>query len=119
MAEGWSDLFAAALTLKREDTREEAFYGFAAWPLNRANETARRVLYSTDMEVNDWTYSNANGLQKVHEVGSVWATMLYDLLWNLINKHGKNDGERPEMVDGVPTDGKFLILKLLVDSFAM
>jgi extracellular elastinolytic metalloproteinase len=119
MAEGWSDIFAAALTLK-PDADRSATYGFAAWPLDLPEgQTARIALYSTDKEVNDLTYSDANGRTKEHEVGTVWATMLYEVLWNLIDKHGKSDASRPEFVDGVPTDGKFLLLQLLIDAFAM
>lgn len=120
MAEGWSDLFAAALTIKPEENRDTATYGFAAWPLNNTNPpTARLRMYSTNMDINDFTYSSANGLTRVHQVGTVWATMLYDVLWNLIDKYGKNDSPRPDFVDGVPTDGKFLTLKLITDAFAM
>lgn len=120
MAEGWSDLFASALAIKPADTSATAQYGFAAWPLNVTSpRTARLVMYSTDRSVNNWTYSNANGLEKVHQVGTVWATMLYDILWSLIDKHGKNDNPRPDFVDGKPTDGKFLWLKILTDSFSM
>jgi extracellular elastinolytic metalloproteinase len=120
MAEGWSDLFAAALTIKPSDTSDTATYGFAAWSLNQTDPpTARLRMYSTNMDVNEFTYASANGLTKVHEVGTVWATMLYESLWNLINKHGKNDNSRPDFVNGVPTDGKFLMLKLLIDAFAM
>ncbi|CAI6092755.1 unnamed protein product [Clonostachys chloroleuca] len=120
MAEGWSDLFAAALTIKPSDTSDTATYGFAAWSLNQTDPpTARLRMYSTNMDVNEFTYASANGLTKVHEVGTVWATMLYESLWNLINKHGKNDNSRPDLVNGVPTDGKFLMLKLLIDAFAI
>lgn len=121
MAEGWSDLFAAAVMLKPDETRENATYGFAAWPLNltETTKTARLVLYSTDTEVNNWTYSNINGLEKVHEIGTAWATMLYDVMWNLIDKHGKTDADVPEWKDGVPTDGKFLTMKLLIDAMAL
>lgn len=120
MAEGWGDLYASAVTLKANDTRSTASYGFAAWPTNSTNPaTARLVLYSTDMDINPWTYSTVNGLVRVHEVGTAWATMLYEVLWNLIDKHGKNDAERPKMVDGVPTDGKYLMMKLLMDAMAL
>ena len=121
MAEGRSDLFAAAIMLKPDDMRENATYGFAAWPLNitETNKTARLVLYSTDTDINPWTYSDVNGKEKVHQVGSAWATMLYDVLWNLIDKHGKNDADLPEWEDGVPTDGKYLTLKLLMDGMAL
>jgi extracellular elastinolytic metalloproteinase len=119
MAEGWSDLYAAAVMLKPEDKRDTAYYGFAAWPLNFANETARLKLYSTNREINNFTYSSANGRVKVHEVGTVWATMLYDLMWNLIDRHGKNDAPRPTIVNGVPTDGKYMTMKILMDAMAL
>lgn len=120
MAEGWGDFYAAAVMLKPDDTRENATYGFAAWPTNSTNPpTARKVMYSTDMNVNPWTYSTVNGLTKVHEIGSVWASMLYEVLWNLIDKHGKNDAERPEIVDGVPTDGKYLAMKVVLDAMEL
>ena len=124
MAEGWSDLFAAAIMLKPYETRETATYGFAAWPLNLTTtpttpRTARLVLYSTDTKVNPWTYSKVNSLAKVHEVGTAWATMLYDVMWNLIDKHGRTNAAFPKIVKGKPTDGKFLTLKLLVDAMAL
>lgn len=120
MAEGWGDFYAATVMLKPNDTRDNATYGFAAWPTNSTNPpTARKVMYSTDMGVNSWIYSTVNGLTKVHEIGSVWATMLYEVLWNLIDKHGKNDSERPEMVDGVPTDGKYLAMKVVLDAMEL
>jgi extracellular elastinolytic metalloproteinase len=120
MAEGWSDLFAAAITMKPDETRENATYGFAAWPTGKTNPpTARLVMYSTNMEINNFTYSTINGFTRVHEVGTSWATMLYEVMWNLIDKYGKNDNPRPDFENGVPTDGKFLMLKLLIDAFAM
>jgi extracellular elastinolytic metalloproteinase len=124
MAEGWSDLFAAAIMLKPHETRETATYGFAAWPLNLTStdgqrQTARLVLYSTDTEVNPWTYSKVNSLGRVHEVGTAWATMLYDVMWNLIDKHGRTEADFPELKDGKPTDGKFLTLKILIDGMAL
>lgn len=120
MAEGWSDFFSAALTIKPDEDRDSAAYGFASWVTNNTNPpTARLRMYSTNTTINEFTYSSANGMQRVHQVGTVWATMLYEVLWNLIDKYGKNDGPRPDMVDGVPTDGKFLALKLVTDAFAM
>ncbi|KXJ95029.1 extracellular elastinolytic metallo proteinase [Microdochium bolleyi] len=119
MAEGWSDLFAAAIAIRPSDTAATASYGFAAWPLGLSNGTARIAIYTTDTGVNSLTYKSADNRAKVHEVGTVWATMLYEVLWNLIGKHGKEDGPRPVMVDGVPRDGKYLMLKLLTDSFAL
>lgn len=117
MAEGWSDFYAAALTVKPEADRNST-YAVSAWGLN--NSTGFRLrLYSTDMAINEYTYSSVNDFNRVHQVGTVWCTMLYEMLWNLIDKHGKNDDPRPDMVNGVPTDGKFLSVKLTTDGFAL
>ncbi|VUC31150.1 unnamed protein product [Clonostachys rosea] len=117
MAEGWSDFYAAALTVKPEADRNSN-YAVSAWGLN--NSTGVRLrLYSTDMAINEYTYSTVNDFNRVHQVGTVWCTMLYEMLWNLIDKHGKNDNPRPDMVNGVPTDGKFLSVKLTTDAFAL
>ena len=46
--------------------------------------------------------------------------MLYEVLWNLIDKHGKNDNDFPTLDSaGVPDDGKFLALKLVQDGMAL
>lgn len=123
MAEGWSDLYSAAIMLKPNDTRATAEYGFAAWPLNNVNpRTARLVMYSTNMAINNFTYATVNQFPvggKPHPVGTVWASMLYEVLWNLIDKYGKNDSSKPVIVNGVPQDGKYLMLKLLLDGFTL
>jgi len=41
------------------------------------------------------------------------------MLWNLIDKHGNNAAPRPEFKDKVPTDGRYLAMKLVVDGMAM
>ncbi len=45
--------------------------------------------------------------------------MLYEVLWNLVDKHGKNDAAVPTFENGVPTDGKYLAMKLVVDAMAL
>jgi extracellular elastinolytic metalloproteinase len=46
--------------------------------------------------------------------------MLYEVLWNLIDKHGKNDNPTPDFDgNGVPTDGRYLALKLVLDGMAL
>ncbi|CAI6035905.1 unnamed protein product, partial [Clonostachys chloroleuca] len=117
MAEGWSDFYAAALTVKPEADHNST-YAVSAWGLDNST-TFRLRLYSTDMTTNEYTYSSVNDFNRVHQVGTVWCTMLYEMLWNLIDKHGKNDNPRPDMVNGVPTDGKFLSVKLTTDGFAL
>ncbi|KAM0661296.1 hypothetical protein ACHAPH_002804 [Verticillium nonalfalfae] len=61
-----------------------------------------------------------NSQTAVHAIGTTWASILYEVLWNLIDKHGKNDGTWPQFsTAGVPTDGKFLAMKLVIDGMAL
>lgn len=59
-------------------------------------------------------------MYEVHSVGTVWATFLYEVLWNLIDKYGFNADSKPTFdSDGVPTDGRYLTMKLVVDGMAL
>ncbi|KAI0003536.1 elastinolytic metallo proteinase Mep [Xylariaceae sp. FL0662B] len=118
MGEGWGDFMATAIRLKAGDTRETD-YSLGAWVYNN-EEGIRTYLYSTDLDVNPYQYTTLNTYNEVHDIGEVWATMLYEVLWNLIDKHGKNDGPKPEFDEnGVPTDGKYLTMKLVADGMAI
>lgn len=44
--------------------------------------------YSTDFAINPLTFGDSNTLSVPHGVGSVWATMLWDLTWAYVNKYG-------------------------------
>ena len=118
MGEGWSDFFATAIRLKPNDTAETD-YSMGAWV---ANDEAgiREYLYSTNTKTNPYTYGSIDDYNEVHAIGTIWATFLYELLWSLIAKHGKNDADLPTLDSaGVPDDGKFLALKLVQDAMAL
>ena len=117
MGEGWGDFMATAIRLKPGDTRATS-YPMGAWVYNNP-DGIRSYLYSTSMTVNPYTYTDLDVKNEVHDIGEVWTTMLYEVMWNLIDKHGKNDGIRPEFSNGVPTDGKYLAMKLVIDGMAL
>jgi extracellular elastinolytic metalloproteinase len=48
----------------------------------------RRFPYSRNLGVNPLTYGNVPGEAVPHGVGTVWATMLWDLYWYLVDDHG-------------------------------
>ncbi|OOF94567.1 hypothetical protein ASPCADRAFT_507516 [Aspergillus carbonarius ITEM 5010] len=117
MGEGWGDFMGLAIRLKPDDTRDTS-YTVGAWSAN--DEAGVRIYpYSTSLEDNPLNYTTVNYLQGVHDIGTVWATMLYEVMWNLIDKHGKNDGPKPVLRNGVPTDGKYLSMKLVMDGMAL
>jgi len=118
MGEGWGDWYATAIRLKAGDTRETD-YSMGAW-VNGNAAGIRSYLYSTSLTTNPQTYKSVDALPRVHPIGNVWGTMLYEVLWNLIDKHGKNDAGSPDFdANGVPTDGKYLAMKLVLDAMAL
>tara|TARA_R110002049_G_scaffold72395_13_gene186726 strand:- start:268 stop:1557 length:1290 start_codon:yes stop_codon:yes gene_type:complete len=52
------------------------------------NGGIREFPYTTDMSVNPLTYDSIMGTQSVHVVGTVWASMLWEVTWTLIDVFG-------------------------------
>ncbi len=92
MGEGISDWYGLMLTMNAGDTGA-APRGIGTWVANQATtgQGIRPAPYSTDMNFhNNYTYGNLcdSEISVPHGVGFVWATMLYDLSWALIDKYG-------------------------------
>jgi hypothetical protein len=95
LGEGWSDYFGLAITIKPEDT-ESTSRGIGTFAINQSitGNGIRQYPYTTDMAVNPFTFNNvqdqalADGGVSVHGVGSIWATMLWDLNWKMIGVYG-------------------------------
>lgn len=89
MGEGWSDFFGTILTITPGDTGVEARavgnYLFGYGPQGGG---IRDYPYSTDMSVNPQTYDFIKTAAVPHGVGSVWAQMLWEMTWGLIDEHG-------------------------------
>ncbi|KAH7304728.1 Fungalysin metallopeptidase-domain-containing protein [Stachybotrys elegans] len=118
MGEGWSDFMPTVIRLKENDTRKTN-YGVGDW-VTGLPDGIRDFAYSTNMETNPLTYSDLRNSTWVHDIGTVWATILYEATWNLIDKHGKNDAMFPDFDEaGVATDGKFLAMQLVMDGMAL
>lgn len=95
MGEGWSDFFGLVMTAKPEHTRTtRRGIGNYAVSLPITGAGIRQYPYTTDMTVNPHTYDNIKTMSisavqtDVHSVGSVWCAMLWEMYWNLVDKHG-------------------------------
>nr|7QFY_A Chain A, Extracellular metalloproteinase [Fusarium oxysporum] len=117
MGEGWGDFMATAIHIQSKDTRASNKV-MGDWVYNNA-AGIRAYPYSTSLTTNPYTYKSVNSLSGVHAIGTYWATVLYEVMWNLIDKHGKNDADEPKFNNGVPTDGKYLAMKLVVDGMSL
>jgi extracellular elastinolytic metalloproteinase len=93
MGEGWSDAFAFMLTMNSTDTREKKFA--LGTYLTNSPAGIREYPYSTDMNINPLVCnvqltvdSDISRLESVHEIGTLWASILYEVYWNLVDAKG-------------------------------
>ncbi|RZK24636.1 MAG: T9SS type A sorting domain-containing protein [Hymenobacter sp.] len=116
MGEGWSDFFGLWLTTKPGDIGSKLRY-IGTYVNGNPAATGpgfRRQPYTTDMTKNTYTYAqlstNTVGqYTETHDVGEVWATVLWDLNWQFIYKYGYNSNFY------AATGGNNIALKLVLD----
>ena len=111
--EGWSDFYAIAMTARPGD-KGVTPRGMGTYVLgqeNRESAGIRPTPYSTSKTVNPSTYDSIKSAAEPHGVGYVWATMLWEVYWNLVDKHGFN----PNPYEGWKTGGNNLALQLIMD----
>ncbi|MFK5982292.1 MAG: T9SS-dependent M36 family metallopeptidase [Flavobacteriaceae bacterium] len=115
MGEGWSDWFGNMLTMRAGDQPEDP-RGVGTYATGQPTNGAgiRQYPYSTDMSVNPLTYGNlpATGGQ-VHAVGTIWATMIWDLNWALIDQYGFD----ADFYNG--TGGNNIAMQLVIDGIKL
>ena len=89
MGEGWSDFYGVLMTIEAGDTGTDARgVGTYLFGQGAGGAGIRPFPYSTDMSVNPQTYNSIQTAAVPHGVGSVWATMLWEMTWDLIDEHG-------------------------------
>jgi extracellular elastinolytic metalloproteinase len=91
MGEGWSDFYSLIMTAKATDTGPQR-RGIGTYVLYQGTNGngIRPTPYSTDMSINPSTYDVIKTAAVPHGVGYVWATMLWDMYWDLVGVHGFN-----------------------------
>lgn len=91
MGEGWSDWMGLILTIRPGDEAGTP-RGIGTFVRDQptSGQGIRPAPYSTDPAVNDYTYGDTNNgsLSQPHGVGFVWATILWDMTWALIEQYG-------------------------------
>lgn len=91
MGEGWSDWFGTVMTMQAGDVATKA-RPMGTWLFGQGPNGGgiRPYPYTTDMSVNPMTYGTlpSGSISVPHGVGSVWATMLWDLTWAMIDRYG-------------------------------
>ena len=117
MGEGWSDWFGLMLTIEPGDQEADArgigTYASGELP---SGGGIRPLPYSTDFNVNFITYGYTNNeasISEPHGIGFVWASMLWDLTWALIDKHGMD----PDVYNG--TGGNNIAMHLVIQGLKL
>ncbi|CAO3599911.1 unnamed protein product [Absidia cylindrospora] len=87
MGEGWGDFVATILRMKPE-YKHDIDFGMGDWA--NGGESIRRYKYSTSIATNPSTYKIMDQFEywSVHAKGEVWAEMLYEVYWQLVDKYG-------------------------------
>lgn len=111
MGEGWSDFVSLVLTHEPGDSggdiRGIGNYVQTGDPVGKG---IRRKPYSTDMNINSHTYNIVRSNRLVpHNLGEVWATMLWDLYWAFVDEYGFN----PDWTD--KESGNYKAVQLVFD----
>jgi hypothetical protein len=119
MGEGWSDWFALNLTTHPDDTPSTP-RGVGSYVIFQPPDGGgiRPTPYTTDMTVNPATYASVADVANIsqpHGIGYVWNTMLWEMYWNLVDRHGYND----DIYDSWQKGGNNLALQLVMDGMKL
>ncbi|MBK7965769.1 MAG: M36 family metallopeptidase [Bacteroidetes bacterium] len=119
MGEGWSDWFGLMLTIEPGDQGSD-IRGVGTFATGEpTNGTGiRPAPYSTDFGINNFTYAasnNTGAISQPHGVGFIFATVLWDLTWALIDQYGGTPD--PDLFNGV--GGNNIAMKLVIEGLKL
>ena len=114
MGEGWSDFDAIWHTASAEDTKTDRRV-IGAYTLFEPPDGVgiRRQPYTTDLSQNPLTYEDIQTLDLPFGLGTVWASMLWEVYWNLVDKHGFD----PDLAGG--SGGNQIAMQLVTDGLKL
>ena len=116
MGEGWSDFFGLWFTTRPGDVGPTP-RGIVTYPGAQPTTGAgiRRKPYTTNFALNDLTYDIVGkpGYTGTHDVGTVWATVLWDLNWAMVARYGYS----PDLYRG--TAGNNKTMQLVMDGLKL
>ncbi|MEM8558505.1 MAG: M36 family metallopeptidase, partial [Bacteroidota bacterium] len=123
MGEGWSDYYGAMFTMRAQDTRVTR-RGIGTYSLGEpiTGDGIRPAPYTTNTAVNDFTYGDTQGacsffcqISIPHGVGFIWATILWEMTWDLIDQHGFSE----DFYDADGTAGNQIALNLVTEGMKL
>jgi extracellular elastinolytic metalloproteinase len=126
MGEGWSDFFAITGLINAELDDPEGPRGYGQYALfadARSGDGFRPRPYSRNMAIQPFTYDSiktggwldGTSLAAPHGIGHGWAAVLWDVTWDLVDRHGLN----PNAYQPWHTGGNNLAMQLVVDGLKL
>ncbi|HXV56893.1 MAG TPA: M36 family metallopeptidase [Gaiellaceae bacterium] len=120
--EGWSDYVAISTMIDPalDDPQGPRGMGpYALFQPNRQGNGIRPRPYSRDMSIQPFTYDsiksngwlNGTSLALPHGLGHGWAAVLWDMTWDLIDRHGFN----PNVYEAWNTGGNNRAIQYVID----
>ena len=124
--EGWSDYLAISMLLDPALDDPQGPRGMGPYALfqdSRQGNGIRPRPYSRTMEIQPFTYDsiksgawlNGASLATPHGIGHGWAAILWDMTWDLIDKHGFN----PNVYGAWNTGGNNRAIQYVIDGLKM
>ncbi len=120
MGEGWSDFFGVLLTIEADDIgTDRRAVGTYLFGQGQGGNGIRDYPYSTDMNVNPHTYNSIKSVAVPHGVGSVWAQMLWEVTWGLIDAHGFDSNPYNFTGDANQDAGNIMAMALVIEGMKL
>lgn len=110
LGEGWSDWLALIVTMNVGDQGGDR-RGMGTYLIGESTlgTGIRPAPYSTNPSFNNYKLGHSNAMTGVHDRGFIWATMLWDLTWDLIDEEGYD----PNLTSG--TGGNNIAMALVIE----
>ncbi len=119
--EGWSDYFSLMMTTdwstsSISDGSLPRPLGTYALSQSITGKGIRKYPYSTDMQINPWTYAMMTDFAgDPHKNGEIWCSALWDMTWELIRIEGINKNIFNPILKG----GNSIALKLVMEGMRL
>jgi extracellular elastinolytic metalloproteinase len=116
MGEGWSDFFSIVMTWPPGQTRTTN-RGVGTYALNQPTTGVgiRPAPYNTNFAVNNFTYQATRTQAVPHGVGFVWATILWEVYWDMVDQFGFS----PDIYNDSGTAGNQIFLRLVMEGMKL
>ncbi|KAH6576712.1 hypothetical protein BASA60_004389 [Batrachochytrium salamandrivorans] len=108
LGEGYSDMVALIFTTKPEDTRNTI--KVIAEYVEGDQRGNRRYPYTTNMRINPLKYQDSIGEKDIHNLGTIWASLLFEVYWNFVDAYGFS----ANLHDATQEKGNIIFIQLFV-----